>query len=60
MQSLVDALEGDTHGHFEDILVALVTPLAQFDMQEIKRAIKVRALHFYVLRIFFFFFFNGA
>ncbi|XP_060764844.1 annexin A3b [Neoarius graeffei] len=39
-KSLVDALEGDTHGHFEDILVALVTPLAQFDMQEIKRAIK--------------------
>lgn len=39
-KSLVDALEGDTHGHFEDILVALVTPPAQFDMQEIQNAIK--------------------
>lgn len=48
-QSLVDDLEGDTHGHFEDILVALVTPPAQFDMQEIKKAMKVRALHVYLL-----------
>ncbi|XP_058267423.1 annexin A3b [Hemibagrus wyckioides] len=39
-KSLVDDLEGDTHGHFEDILVALVTPPAQFDMQEIKKAMK--------------------
>ncbi|XP_046717461.1 annexin A3-like [Silurus meridionalis] len=39
-KSLVDALEGDTHGHFEDVLVALVTPPGQFDMQEIKKAIK--------------------
>ncbi|XP_053501452.1 annexin A3 [Ictalurus furcatus] len=39
-KSLVDALEGDTHGQFEDILVALVTPPAQFDMQEIRKAMK--------------------
>ncbi|MCI4388575.1 hypothetical protein PGIGA_G00087600 [Pangasianodon gigas] len=39
-KALVDALEGDTHGHFEDILVALVTPPAHFDMQEIKKAMK--------------------
>lgn len=43
-QSLVDALEGDTHGHFEDILVALVTPAAQFDMREVRKAMKVRAV----------------
>lgn len=54
LQSLVDALEGDTHGQFEDILVALVTPAAQFDMQEIKKAIKVRALYFYILCVLFF------
>lgn len=39
-RSLSDDLEGDTHGHFEDILVALVTPPAKFDCQEFKRAIK--------------------
>ncbi|MCI4388576.1 hypothetical protein PGIGA_G00087610 [Pangasianodon gigas] len=39
-KALVDALKGDTKGHFEDILVALVTPLGQFDMLEIKKAIK--------------------
>ncbi|XP_062869828.1 annexin A3b [Trichomycterus rosablanca] len=39
-KDLADALEGDTHGDFEDILVALVTPLARFDAQEVKRAIK--------------------
>ncbi|MCJ8742818.1 hypothetical protein PDJAM_G00086630 [Pangasius djambal] len=39
-KALVDALEGDTHGHFEDILVALVTPPAHFDTQEIKKAMK--------------------
>ncbi|KAM9455600.1 annexin A3b [Clarias gariepinus] len=37
---LVDHLEGDTHGHFEDILVALVTPPAQFDMQAVRKAMK--------------------
>lgn len=52
----MDALEGDTHGDFEDILVALVTPPAQFDMQEIRKAIKVRALYFSesVFALFFF------
>ncbi|XP_065146378.1 annexin A3 [Paramisgurnus dabryanus] len=33
-------LEGDTHGDFKDILVALITPPVQFDCQEFKRAIK--------------------
>lgn len=41
-QTLVDDLEGDTHGDFEDLLVALVTPPAVYDCQEVIRAIKVR------------------
>uniref|UniRef100_A0A3Q1F7L2 Annexin n=1 Tax=Acanthochromis polyacanthus TaxID=80966 RepID=A0A3Q1F7L2_9TELE len=39
-RKLVDDLEGDTHGDFEDLLVALVTPPAIFDCQEVIRAIK--------------------
>uniref|UniRef100_A0AAY4E4P7 Annexin n=2 Tax=Denticeps clupeoides TaxID=299321 RepID=A0AAY4E4P7_9TELE len=39
-RTLVDDLEGDTHGDFEDILVALVTPPAQFDCDEYIRATK--------------------
>lgn len=57
LQSLADALEGDTHGYFEDVLVALVTPPAQFDMQEIRKAIKVRALQASYCYIWFGFFF---
>lgn len=34
-------LEGDTHGDFEDLLVALVTPPDVYDCQEVIRAIKV-------------------
>lgn len=41
-QTLINDLEGDTHGDFEDLLVALVTPPAAFDCQEVIRAIKVR------------------
>ncbi|GAA6087001.1 annexin A3b [Tachysurus ichikawai] len=37
---LVDDLKGDTNGNFEKILVALVTPPAQFDVQEIKNAMQ--------------------
>lgn len=40
-QKLVADLEGDTHGDFEDLLVALVTPPSSFDCHEIMRAIKV-------------------
>uniref|UniRef100_A0AAQ5XE40 Annexin n=1 Tax=Amphiprion ocellaris TaxID=80972 RepID=A0AAQ5XE40_AMPOC len=39
-RKLVDDLEGDTHGDFEDLLVALVTPPAIYDCQEVIRAIK--------------------
>ncbi|XP_022053686.2 annexin A3b [Acanthochromis polyacanthus] len=39
-RKLVDDLEGDTHGDFEDLLVALVMPPAIFDCQEVIRAIK--------------------
>ncbi|KAK5851885.1 hypothetical protein PBY51_023402 [Eleginops maclovinus] len=39
-RKLVDDLEGDTHGDFEDLLVALVTPPAVYDCQEVIKAIK--------------------
>uniref|UniRef100_A0A3Q3XR91 Annexin n=1 Tax=Mola mola TaxID=94237 RepID=A0A3Q3XR91_MOLML len=39
-RTLINDLEGDTHGDFEDLLVALVTPPAAFDCQEVIRAIK--------------------
>uniref|UniRef100_A0AAZ3NYE4 Annexin n=1 Tax=Oncorhynchus tshawytscha TaxID=74940 RepID=A0AAZ3NYE4_ONCTS len=39
-RTLVDDLKGDTHGDFEDLLVALVTPPALFDCHEVIRAIK--------------------
>uniref|UniRef100_A0A673N124 Annexin n=1 Tax=Sinocyclocheilus rhinocerous TaxID=307959 RepID=A0A673N124_9TELE len=39
-RTLCDALEGDTNGHFEDILVALITPPAKFDCQEFIQATK--------------------
>lgn len=42
LQKLVDDLEGDTHGDFEDLLVALVTPPDVYDCQEVVKAIKVR------------------
>ncbi|XP_067429981.1 annexin A3b [Thunnus thynnus] len=39
-RTLVADLEGDTHGDFEDLLVALVTPPAVFDCHEVMKAIK--------------------
>ncbi|TNM91857.1 hypothetical protein fugu_018869 [Takifugu bimaculatus] len=39
-RTLVADLEGDTHGDFEDLLVALVTPPDVYDCQEVIRAIK--------------------
>ncbi|XP_071760360.1 annexin A3b isoform X2 [Centroberyx gerrardi] len=39
-RTLVDDLEGDTHGDFEDLLVALVTPPAAYDCKEVIKAIK--------------------
>uniref|UniRef100_A0A8C9X9R2 Annexin n=1 Tax=Sander lucioperca TaxID=283035 RepID=A0A8C9X9R2_SANLU len=39
-RKLVADLEGDTHGDFEDLLVALVTPPAVYDCHEVIRAIK--------------------
>lgn len=41
LQTLKDDLEGDTHGDFEDLLVALVTPPAVYDCQQVIGAIKV-------------------
>lgn len=40
-QTLVADLKGDTHGDFEDLLVAMVTPPAVYDCREVIRAIKV-------------------
>ncbi|XP_073333776.1 annexin A3b [Pagrus major] len=39
-RKLVADLEGDTHGDFEDLLVALVTPTAVYDCHEVITAIK--------------------
>lgn len=39
-KTLVEDLEGDNHGHFEDLLVALVTPPAIYDCQEVTNAMK--------------------
>lgn len=39
-RTLVDDLKGDTHGDFEDLLVALVTPTAVYDCHEVIKAIK--------------------
>lgn len=39
-RTLVADLEGDTHGDFEDLLVALVTPPAVYDCHEVMKAIK--------------------
>lgn len=52
LQTLVADLEGDTHGDFEDLLVALVTPLAVYDCREVIGAIKVSlsSVHFKLRR----------
>lgn len=52
LQTLVADLEGDTHGDFEDLLVALVTPPAAYDCHEVIKAIKVRLcrIHFEMTR----------
>lgn len=42
----MDAIKGETKGHLEDLLVALVTPPGHFDMQQVKKAIKVGVLRF--------------
>ncbi|XP_057674199.1 annexin A3b isoform X2 [Corythoichthys intestinalis] len=39
-QTLIADLEGDTHGYFEDLLVALVKPPAVYDCHEVIKAIK--------------------
>lgn len=41
LQTLLDDLKGDTHGQFENILVALITPPAAYDCHEVTRAMKV-------------------
>uniref|UniRef100_A0AAX7T7E4 Annexin n=1 Tax=Astatotilapia calliptera TaxID=8154 RepID=A0AAX7T7E4_ASTCA len=39
-RTLVKDLKGDTSGNFEDLLVALVTPPAEYDCHEVMRAMK--------------------
>lgn len=41
LQTLLDDVKGDTHGQFENILVALITPPAVYDCHEVMRAMKV-------------------
>ena len=48
-QTLVQDLKGDTHGHFENLLVALATPPALYDCQEVRRAMEVSHLVMYFL-----------
>ncbi|XP_031614637.1 annexin A3b [Oreochromis aureus] len=39
-RTLIDDLKGDTHGDFEDLLVALVMPPALYDCHEVIKAMK--------------------
>lgn len=39
-RALIDDLKGDTHGDFEDLLVALVMPPALYDCHEVIKAMK--------------------
>ncbi|XP_047448652.1 annexin A3-like isoform X2 [Mugil cephalus] len=39
-RTLLEDLKGDTHGDFEDLLVALITPPAVYDCHEVMRAMK--------------------
>lgn len=41
LQTLLEDIKGDTHGSFEALLVALITPPALFDCHEVMRAMKV-------------------
>lgn len=41
LQTLLEDVKGDTHGQFENILVALITPPAAYDCHEAMRAMKV-------------------
>lgn len=45
LQSLLEDVKGDTHGDFESLLVALITPPAVYDCHEVMRAMKV-SFHF--------------
>lgn len=52
-QTLVKDLKGDTSGNFEDLLVALVTPPAEYDCHEVMRAMKVTFLNEFCLEVVF-------
>lgn len=41
LQTLLEDIKGDTRGSFEALLVALITPPALFDSQEVMRAMSV-------------------
>uniref|UniRef100_A0A669F7G9 Annexin n=1 Tax=Oreochromis niloticus TaxID=8128 RepID=A0A669F7G9_ORENI len=48
-RTLVKDLKGDTSGDFEELLVALITPPAEYDCHEVMRAMKVTFLNEFCL-----------
>ena len=42
LQSLMDALKEELKGPFEDLILALMTPTAEYDAQLINKSLKVR------------------
>lgn len=50
LQTLLEDIKGDTRGSFEALLVALITPPALFDSQEVMRAMNVSV---WVMLLFF-------
>jgi len=43
LQDLLKDLKYELGGHFEDIVIAMMTPPAEYDATSLRKAIKVRA-----------------
>ena len=44
MQDLIDDLKSELSGNFEQVIVGMMTPTVLYDVQELRRAMKVCAL----------------